>query len=288
MQLFTKLYLFIDNRQLDLHNKCHGRREMCQSQHRTIFEFFAVWNHGKMHLRYRSLAGLPIFSPISVATVERLGNSLCWKKLNVKNDICICMKLIDGWLSGQFSLFTDRPSTLNKDKTFQCRFLVKTSYTKEAVANQQPREVEFLPMVCHLHFDAMEPSLMFCLAERLKPKEVLDRRGVENVTLKLDPHGRIISIDTNALSNKYSNYLNQVSECFYRQPWTWFYFKFFACFRTWLAAKFCIYATHLIAKYFALIWKKRWKWTKERHASIECSSALKMLSLWRHWHDFTR
>jgi nuclear receptor coactivator 2 len=52
--------------------------------------------------------------------------------------------------------------------------------------------------------------LLMCVARRISPNEKHLGTPIEQFTMKLDPSGKIINIDTTGISTAYSQFLNKV------------------------------------------------------------------------------
>lgn len=114
-----------------------------------------------------------------------------------------------------------------KNRTFNCRFLVKPPDDKEeTMEEKQQRVSQYESMqICSARLpnnsDRLEsgdvssessdngPCVM-CVARRIPPNEKPISTPIEQFTVKLDTTGKIIAVDVIWLSSPYSEYLSKV------------------------------------------------------------------------------
>ncbi|XP_076378438.1 uncharacterized protein LOC117223279 isoform X9 [Megalopta genalis] len=113
-----------------------------------------------------------------------------------------------------------------RNRTFNCRFLVKPPDDKEETMEEKQQRVskyesmQICSALLPSNSDRLEsgdvssessdigPSVM-CVARRIPPNEKPIGSLIEQFTVKLDTTGKIITVDTSGLSLPYSKYLNK-------------------------------------------------------------------------------
>ncbi|XP_076378436.1 uncharacterized protein LOC117223279 isoform X7 [Megalopta genalis] len=116
-----------------------------------------------------------------------------------------------------------------RNRTFNCRFLVKPPDDKEETMEEKQQRVskyesmQICSALLPSNSDRLEsgdvssessdigPSVM-CVARRIPPNEKPIGSLIEQFTVKLDTTGKIITVDTSGLSLPYSKYLNKVRD----------------------------------------------------------------------------
>lgn len=130
--------------------------------------------------------------------------------------IIVC-NFLKGW--------TNEPQPQTRNRTFNCRFLVKPPDDKDdTMEEKQQRVSQYEPMqICSAllpnNSDRLESGdvssessdCVMCVARRVPLNDKPIGTPIEQFTVKLDTTGKIIAVDTSWLSRSYSKYLNEVS-----------------------------------------------------------------------------
>lgn len=123
--------------------------------------------------------------------------------------------------------WTSEPQPQTKNRTFNCRFLVKPpDDTEETMEEKQQRVSKYESMqICSAllpsNSDRLEsgdvssessdigPCVM-CVARRIPPNEKPIGSPIEQFTVKLDTTAKIVAVDASWVSPPYSTYLTKV------------------------------------------------------------------------------
>lgn len=125
--------------------------------------------------------------------------------------------------------WTSEPQSQTRNRTFNCRFLVKPPDDKEETMEEKQQRVsryEAMQICSALlphNSDRLEGSdvssessdishCVMCVARRIPQSEKPFGSSIEQFTIKLDTNGKIIEVDVSWLSPVYSKYLNKVKE----------------------------------------------------------------------------
>lgn len=141
------------------------------------------------------------------------------------------INLFPGW--------TSEPQTQSRNRTFNCRFLVKPPDDKEETMEEKQQRVskyesmQICSALLPSNTDRLEsgdvssessdigPCVM-CVARRIAPNEKAIGTPIEQFTVKLDTTGKIVAIDISWLSPAYSKYLNKVRVSYGYYTYTYF------------------------------------------------------------------
>lgn len=132
---------------------------------------------------------------------------------------------IPGW--------TSEPQPQTRNRTFNCRFLVKPPDDKDETMEEKQQRVskyESMQICSALLPDRLESGdvssessdigpYVMCVARRIPLNEKPINTSIEQFTVKLDTTWKITAVDISWLSSVYSKYLNKVRIESYRIFW---------------------------------------------------------------------
>lgn len=120
--------------------------------------------------------------------------------------------------------WTSEPQPQTRNRTFNCRFLVKPPDDKDDTMEEKQQRVskyESMQICSALLPDRLESGdvssessdigpYVMCVARRIPPNEKPINTSIEQFTVKLDTTWKITAVDISWLSSVYSKYLNKV------------------------------------------------------------------------------